>query len=98
METFHRAYEEFGPRGFEIISVSFDLSLDDVLAFRESSWKMPWFNAYLGPDDEAEHARFEIVGIPRTILVNGEGTIVGVDGEVWGEKLRENLIRLFGST
>jgi thiol-disulfide isomerase/thioredoxin len=97
METFHRAYEEFGPRGFGIISVSFDLSVGDVLAFRESRWKMPWFNAYLGPDDEAEHARFEIVGIPRTILVDGDGTIVGVDGDVWGEKLRETLVRLLDS-
>jgi thiol-disulfide isomerase/thioredoxin len=97
METFHRAYKEFGPRGFEIVSVSFDLSTDDVLAFRESRWKMPWFNAYVGPDDEVEHARFEIVGIPRTILVDGDGTIVGVDGDVWGEKLRETLVRLFDS-
>jgi thiol-disulfide isomerase/thioredoxin len=98
METFHRAYEEFGPRGFEIISVSFDLSLDDLLAFRESSWRMPWFNAYLGPDDEVEHARFEIVGIPRTILVDRDGTIVAIDDDVWGEMLRETLMRLFDST
>ncbi len=98
METFHRAYEEFGPRGFEIISVSFDLSLDDLLAFREISWEMPWFNAYLGPDDEVEHAAFEIVGIPRTLLVDGDGTIVAIDDDVWGEMLRETLMRLFDST
>jgi thiol-disulfide isomerase/thioredoxin len=98
METFHRAYEEFGPRGFEIVSVSFDLTLDDVLAFRKVSWKMPWFNAYLGPDDEVEHAAFEIVGIPRTLLVDGDGMIVAIDDDVWGEKLRETLTRLFGST
>ncbi len=98
METFHRAYEEFGPRGFEIISVSHDLSWEDVLTFRERRWAMPWFNAYLGQEDRAEsNAAFEIVGIPRTILVDGDGTIVGVDGDVWGEKLRENLIRLFDS-
>jgi hypothetical protein len=72
--------------------------LEEVLAFRESSWEMPWFNVYLGPDDDVEHSAFEIVGIPRTLIVDGDGTIVAIDDDVWGEGLREILARQFDST
>jgi len=68
MENLHAVYERYQGQGFEILSVNTGEALDRIAKFREESWPMPWLHAWLEwPSEEAK--RFELPGIPRTILV-----------------------------
>jgi len=81
MPGLHRLYEKYHEDGFEILSYSFDYSTDDVNQFRKEKWPMPWLNA-MDPEQgfEAQIAKdFEVTVVPRTVLVNQEGTIVQVN-------------------
>ncbi|UCC81486.1 MAG: TlpA family protein disulfide reductase [Gemmatimonadota bacterium] len=95
MPSLHRVHREFGPRGFEILSISMDDDLEEVIAYRNGEWEMPWYNVFAGPEFEAEMlAPFELVQIPKAILVDAEGMIVGLDAEAHGEGLRQILAQL----
>jgi thiol-disulfide isomerase/thioredoxin len=96
LETLHQVYEEFAPRGLEILSVSFDGSSDAVRDFRERRWPMPWHHTHVGNDIRSEPVKpFEITGIPNAILVDSDGTIVAAGTDLIGEKLRQTLLEFF---
>lgn len=96
MPVLHAAFEKYGPAGFTILSVSFDDAPEDVERFRaETEWRMPWLHAFVGDDWTSEVvSAFQIPGLPRTVLVDGNGIIVGVDAELRGSRLDETLSRL----
>ncbi|MEZ4449689.1 MAG: TlpA disulfide reductase family protein [Nannocystaceae bacterium] len=76
----------------EFVFVSFDRSPDDVRAFREEHWSMPWTHAFVGLDGEAEvMRRFGFSGIPTGILVDGDGKILEVGDRLRGERLLPTL-------
>ena len=80
MPELHRLYDEFGPKGFKILSYSLDGSPEVVQSFRRDKWPMPWLNAMNSEKgDEAEILkRFEVGTLPKTVLVNHEGGILAV--------------------
>ncbi len=96
MPVLHSAYEKYGPAGFTILSVSFDDTPQDVARFRsESAWSMPWMHAFVGDDWTADIVTaFQIPGLPRTVLVDGDGVIVAVDSDLRGARLDQTLSRV----
>ncbi len=101
MPYLHRAFEKYGPAGFTILSVSFDLAPEDVTRYRtEGDWTMPWLHAWvdLGTDSELAK-RMDIVNIPRAILFDAEGRILATNEDLRGRRLDETLSRaLAGET
>jgi len=97
METLHRAYEKFKGDDFALLSLSFDAAPGDVKKFRDTRWKMPWNHAFVvkGFDNPTSRA-FEVEGIPKPILVDGNGKIVAMTTELRGENLEKTLGKYLG--
>jgi len=96
MESLHNAYEKFKDKGFEIVSLSMDAKADDVVKFRNDKWKMPWKNSFIGDKNGRLIAdKFEVIGIPRPILVGADGKILEMEGELRGTKLETTLKKYF---
>ena len=92
MENLHKAYEKFKSRNFEILSLSLDRKPDDVSKFRKDKWKMPWLHTFVTNDQQLTNA-FEVVAIPRPILVDVNGKIVALDADLRGEQLEATLAK-----
>jgi thiol-disulfide isomerase/thioredoxin len=87
MPYLHAMYEKYEDRGFTILSLSFDSHPGEVTKFRSDKWKMPWLHTFVPDGLRSELSeRFEVVGIPRTILVDEAGTIIA------GENLRQERL------
>lgn len=86
MPKVHQAYEDFHPRGLELVSVTFDD--EDVLADFRKTWPMPWSHAVAGRNAQALFDQFGRK-LPTVVLVDRDGTIRAVD-RPWKE-LREQL-------
>ncbi len=99
MENLHKAYERFKPKNFEILSLSFDPKPEDVAKFRRAKWKMPWAHVFVEKGFENETSRqFEVIGIPRPILVDGNtGKILAMEGDLRGENLEKTLKKFLDS-
>ncbi len=93
MANLHEAHERYSGRGFEILSVALDDTRAAIERFRQVRWPMPWLHAFHGWADEAI-APFEVWSIPRAVLVDRNGVILGADAEVQGEGLQEMLARV----
>ncbi|NOZ60606.1 MAG: redoxin domain-containing protein [Calditrichaeota bacterium] len=93
MENLHKAYEQFKDK-VQFISLSLDFQKEKIAEFRAKKWKMPWINAYLNEDPNKEVAKiFEVMAIPRPILVNPQGVIVALEGELRGQRLLDTLAK-----
>jgi thiol-disulfide isomerase/thioredoxin len=94
MPYISKAYDRFKARGFTIISVSFDVVTMSVERFRREKWKMPWINAWVGPDFENRYtAAFKIHSIPLPLLVDSKGIIVAIGHDLRGEDLEPAIER-----
>lgn len=97
MGELHAAYEKFGGKDFEILSISFDAAPEDITKFRGAKWKMPWLHAFATGNFNSDLARaFEVSGIPKPVLVDRDGMIVATEGELRGENLNATLERYLG--
>jgi thiol-disulfide isomerase/thioredoxin len=97
MRYLHEAYDAFKDRGLTVLSVSFDPRRADVTKFRGGKWHMPWLHAFASQGFSGGEAKaFEIVGIPRPILVDPEGKIVAMENDLRGDRLEPTLTRLLG--
>ncbi|HVZ39198.1 MAG TPA: thioredoxin-like domain-containing protein [Candidatus Kapabacteria bacterium] len=98
MPNLHAAYDRYHAKGFEIVSISFDRSVDDIAKFRQKKWKMPWKHGFAeGAFGGALGKEFEVMGIPKPILVNAAGTIVATENDLRGANLEKTLARLLGA-
>ena len=96
MEELHEAYERYKSEGLNIISVSMDFNIEDMLKFRKEKWPMPWFNSFLKYDPNNQIIKdFELVTIPKPVLINNEGVIVATGMDLRGSKLKETLANIF---
>jgi thiol-disulfide isomerase/thioredoxin len=96
MKYLHAAYDQFKSKGLVILSVSFDIKPDDVARFRKGRWPMPWFHTFVTNGPQSEFAKaFEILAIPKAILVGRDGTIIAAGQELRGEKLLSVLSGVF---
>jgi thiol-disulfide isomerase/thioredoxin len=97
MRTLHEIYQKYHPKGLEVLSLSFDRARSDVDEFRRTKWPMPWHHVYVAGGFESATAKtFEVLGIPKPILVDGSGTIVATEAELRGENLDKTLARFLG--
>ncbi len=95
MEVLQKAYQKFKSKNFEILSLSLDQNPGDVVKFRQDKWKMPWLHTFVTNDKELTSA-FEIVAIPRPLLVDGTGKIVAMEEELRGMHLEATLAKFLG--
>ena len=90
-------YEKYRKEGFEILSYSIDSKAERVRQFRKERFPMTWLHA-IDPElreIQSPMARdFEVVSIPRPVLVDASGTIIATDLECRGTKLEELLKRV----
>jgi thiol-disulfide isomerase/thioredoxin len=96
MEYLHEAHKEFGKKGLVIVSVSFDWQPERLTTFREEKWALPWFNAWEKWSEDSKLAKdFELVGIPKPVLVGKDGTIIATGMDIRGKKLQKTLAGIF---
>ncbi|MBC7186043.1 MAG: redoxin domain-containing protein [Calditrichaeota bacterium] len=97
MPHLHAAYERCKDKNFAILSLSLDRRPEDVTAFREKRWPMPWLHAFLTGGFQNELVQsFEVLGIPRPILVGPSGTIVEVEERLRGAGLLTTHAKYLG--
>lgn len=97
MGYIHDAHEKYAGKGLVIVSVSFDWQMDNLTAFRKNKWPLPWFNAFETYSETSPVVRdFELVSIPKPVLVGGDGIIIASGGDVRGENLQRTLAKMFG--
>ena len=98
MPLLHGVYGKFRNFNFEILSLSLDASVEDVEKFRtKKKWKMPWLNAFVkGGFQNKIVQNFDVLGIPKPILVNPDGIIVATEEELRGENLEKTLAKYLG--
>ena len=84
-----KAYEEYHPKGFEIIGISLDKSRDALTGFIKEK-NMPWAQYFdgLGWNNKLGE-QCGIHSIPATFLLDGEGKIIAKNlrGPALAEKL-----------
>lgn len=80
MHGLHDAWQQLGATRSPVAFVSIDL--DDSLATLEAvrqDWPMPWTNVHVPEDEQrALHRAWAFDAVPLHVLVDAEGTIVGV--------------------
>ena len=87
-----KLYEEFHPRGFEVVSLSFDSSDERIRLFREKRFRMPWQHGRLeGGFSDIVSITFELQNIPHYVLVGRDGAIIAEGDDLHGEHLRNLL-------
>jgi thiol-disulfide isomerase/thioredoxin len=92
------AYRVYKDRGLKLLSVSFDEGPEFVRRFRRSRSPMPWLHAFEPQGFLGEAAgAFEIVGIPRPILIDPSGRIVATEDGLRGGNLAKTLAGVFGA-
>ncbi|NMB81840.1 MAG: TlpA family protein disulfide reductase [Ignavibacteria bacterium] len=96
MENLHNAYKNFKDKGFEILSLSLDSAVNDVIKFRNGQWKMPWLNSFIGDAEGRKIAdKFEVIGIPKPLLISAEGKILETEMNLRGMSLENTLKKYF---
>ncbi|MEW6508664.1 MAG: thioredoxin-like domain-containing protein [Bacteroidota bacterium] len=96
MENLHSAYKNFKDKGFEILSLSLDMEAKDVIKFRNNNWKMPWLNSFIGNAEGRKIAdKFEVIGIPKPLLISEEGKILETEMNLRGSNLKNTLKKYF---
>lgn len=87
-----KAYEKFKNKNFEIFSISFDRSPEIVKRFRQGKWSMPWIHAFAeGAFDGEIGQKFEVIGIPKPILIDPQGKIIALESDLRGNRLEKTL-------
>lgn len=96
MDGLEHAYKKFNKKGFKILSLSMDTNTDNVAKFRKDRYKMEWMNAFIGDQKGKKLAnKFEVIGIPKPILVGKDGTIIAMNADLRGAKLEQTLAKYF---
>jgi thiol-disulfide isomerase/thioredoxin len=96
-----KLYEQYHDRGFEILSYSIDSKSDLVRQFRRDRFAMPWLHAMDPALREIQSPMaqdFEVMSIPRPLLIDRDGAIIATDQECRGAKLEELLKHLLAPT
>ena len=92
MPQLHEAFKKFSGSNFTILSLSFDREKHHIDAFRKKEWNMPWLHSYIeGKERDKLSKDFEVMGIPKPLLINSDGIIVATESELRGDKLEKTL-------
>lgn len=94
MPFLHRVHERFRDRGFTILSVASDESVDVVRKFRAGRWKMPWLNAWTeGSGNSKALQALGVVRFPMAVLVGPDGKVIAIDDGLRGDVLETTVER-----
>ena len=66
--------EELAGKPFEVISISVDDDVDDVVDYQENEQPMPWVNWHIGPDSDIL-TEWNVRAYPTYYVVDAEGVI-----------------------
>lgn len=85
-------YKTYKDKGFEVVSISVDKDKDRLLKFLEKN-PFPWkYSLYSEGELKSELAKkFQIVALPRQILIEENGKIIAMDAELRDGKLKNIL-------
>lgn len=88
-----RIYDKYHSQGFDILSISFDRSPEDIAKYRAKEWKMPWNHVFLDGGFNNELAKdYEVSAIPKPVLIDGNtGKVLATTNELRGEQLEKTL-------
>lgn len=91
LPTLRKADSTYSDENFTILSLSFDDARSTVTSFLQDR-DMPWKHAFVENGFGSSIAdKFEVVGIPKPVLVGPDGRIVATAGDLRGEKLLKTL-------
>ena len=89
-------YNNYKNKDFEVVSISIDKEIERAKNYNKKnpfSWKYSLFSEGEFNYDLAK--RFQLVTLPKPILIDQEGKIIAMDADLRGEKLGEVLQELF---
>ena len=95
MDKLHKAYDKFKSKNFQILSLSLDRKSEEITKFRGDKWKMPWLHTFVTNDKKVTDA-FEVIAIPRPLLIDEKGMIVAMDADLRGDQLEKTLAKYLG--
>ena len=91
MKYLDSAYKAFKDKNFTIYSLAVDANSKVVQNFRKNKWQMPWLHSLAeGAWDSEAVKLFEVVGVPKTFLIDPDGKIIETDN-LRQEKLYQTL-------
>lgn len=86
-------YDDYRDKGLEILSISLDETIGAPAKFDSGRFKIPWLNTWQAGEFDSEISEiFEIINIPTLIFVDKNGKIIEINGQLYGEDLRNFLI------
>lgn len=85
-------YKTYGHKGFEVVSISVDKDKDRLLKFLKAN-PFPWKNSlYSEGELRSDLAKnFQIVALPKQILLDENGKIIAMDNDLRDGKLEKIL-------
>lgn len=93
MPNVKKAYEKYHEKGFEIIGVSLDRSVEPLQEYITENG-ITWANLFDADQENSLAEQFSITSIPSIFLLDASGTIVAVNTR--GEALEKKLAELLG--
>jgi len=91
LPVLHEIYTRFHDQGFEILSLSADLFVEDVTKFRQDKWEMPWKHAFLQDGEHPIIKSYDVFGFPTAYLIDENGKVLATGDKVRGEQLQQTL-------
>lgn len=89
-------FKKYKDKGFQVVSISIDRDIDSPKSYLEKnpfSWNT---SLYSSGEFKSELAKdYQIVALPKPILIDREGKIIAMDDELRGEKLESVLKEIF---
>jgi len=98
LESLTALHKKFSEQGFAVVSVSLDEKRDTIIDFRKNRFAMAWLNGWLSDGFESDLVELlEVASLPKTILIDRDGTVLCVDGDCRGKELTARLEKIFGA-
>ena len=94
MENLHKAFDKFKNKNFAMLSISIDAKESDIAKFRKAKWKMPWLHSFSPGVWKSNIVNlFEVSGIPQPMLIDPDGKLIEMSGNLRGEELEKTLAK-----
>ena len=99
MPVLERIYERYADKGFDILSLSADETMEDIAEYRENHYAMPWKHHFMGrkAGSNAEiFKQFDVKGYPSAFVIGPNGKILAMGSKARDEELEAFLAKEFG--
>ncbi len=97
LDNLTQVYDKYKDKGLNILGISLDKSVSIVNSFRKNKVAMPWVNSIAEKGILSDIAQqFEVMALPKTILIGKAGKIIAVGSDLKGKKLVETVENTLG--